>query len=177
MHELRDANDARRMVDFWADVGATSFKAYMHITLADLRAASAEAHRRGVKITGHLCSVTYRDAAAAGIDDVEHGFFVATDFDPGKRPDVRPGQIAGMTSVAALDTNNAVFRSLVAELVAHPVTLTSTLTAFETFVSGQSPPPGLVVLDPILRDRYESFAPRWSERRARCSRRCSQGRG
>ena len=61
------------MVDYWADQGATSFKAYMHITRAELRAAVEEAHRRGLKITGHLCSVTFREAADLGIDDLEHG--------------------------------------------------------------------------------------------------------
>src|SRR5256714_5924588 len=29
MHQLKDADDARRTVNFWADQGATSFKAYM----------------------------------------------------------------------------------------------------------------------------------------------------
>ena len=32
--------DARRMVDFWADQGATSFKAYMHITRDELKPRS-----------------------------------------------------------------------------------------------------------------------------------------
>ena len=31
MHELTGPDDARRMVNFWADEGATSFKAYMNI--------------------------------------------------------------------------------------------------------------------------------------------------
>src|SRR5665647_1407726 len=68
MYELKDAADATRMASFWADAGATSFKAYMHITRAELAAATKEAHRRGLKITGHLCSVTYHEAAAIGID-------------------------------------------------------------------------------------------------------------
>src|SRR6185295_4084445 len=62
MHELRDAEDARKMVNFWADQGATSFKAYMNITRAELRAAVEEAHKRGLKVTGHLCSIGYREA-------------------------------------------------------------------------------------------------------------------
>src|SRR6185503_15411136 len=42
MHELTGVEDARRMVNFWADEGATSFKAYMNITRAELRAAVEE---------------------------------------------------------------------------------------------------------------------------------------
>ena len=78
MHPLRDAADARRMVEYWADQGATSFKAYMYITRDELAAAIETAHARGLKVTGHLCSVTYPEAAALGIDDLEHGFFVNT---------------------------------------------------------------------------------------------------
>src|ERR1700712_327486 len=110
MYELKDAADATRFASFWADAGATSFKAYMHITRAELEAAVKEAHRRGLKITGHLCSVTYHEAAAIGIDNLEHGFFVATDFVTGKKPDVCPGQSVGMTSVAAVDTAGPQFK-------------------------------------------------------------------
>ena len=59
----------------------------MDITRAELKAAIGEAHRRHLKITGHLCSVTYPEAAALGIDDLEHGFFVNTELDPGKQLD------------------------------------------------------------------------------------------
>jgi len=58
MYVLKDSADARRFVAFWADAGATSLKAYMNITRAELAAAVDEAHRRGLKITGHLCSIT-----------------------------------------------------------------------------------------------------------------------
>jgi len=155
MYELKDAADARRMVDFWADAGATSFKAYMNITRAELAAAIQEVHRRGFRITGHLCSVTYREAAALGIDDLEHGFFVSTDFVPGKKPDVCPGQGVGMAALAKVDPNSPEFRSLVADLIAHHVAVTSTLTVFETFTPGQPMPPGLDVLDPILKHEFE----------------------
>ena len=155
MYELKDANDARRMVNFWADAGATSFKAYMNITGAELAAAVQEAHKRGLKITGHLCSVTYREAAALGIDNLEHGFFVSTDFVPDKKPDVCPGQAVGMAALAKVDPSRPEFKSLVADLIAHHVALTSTLTVFETFTPGQPIPPGLDVLDPILKQRFE----------------------
>ncbi len=160
MYELKDAADARRMVNFWADAGATSFKAYMNITRAELKAAVEEAHKRGMKITGHLCSVTYREAVDAGIDDLEHGFFVATDFVSDKEPDVCPGQAKGMAALAQVDTSDARFRELVSYLVSHHVAVTSTLTVFETFTPGQPEPPGLEVLDPILRDRFAHFRAR-----------------
>src|SRR5258708_27086425 len=74
MHDMKGAEDARKQVAYWADMGASSFKAYMQITRDELRAAVDGVHRRGRKITGHLCSVTYAEAADLGIDDLEHGF-------------------------------------------------------------------------------------------------------
>src|SRR5512146_1222524 len=126
VHELTDAADARRLIDFWSDNGATSLKAYMHITRDELRAATDEGHKRGLKITGHLCSVTYREAAALGIDNLEHGFFAATDFVPDKKPDVCPGQGAGQAALAAVDPNSEAAKSLIRDLVQHHVALTST---------------------------------------------------
>jgi len=155
MHTLEDAADATRMVDFWADAGATSFKAYMMITRAELGAAVKEAHARGLKITGHLCSVTYREAADLGIDDLEHGFFVSTDFVADKKPDECPGQRAGMEALSGVDPGGPRFGALVDTLLAHHVAVTSTLTVFETFTPGRPQPPGLDVLDPILRERFE----------------------
>jgi imidazolonepropionase-like amidohydrolase len=155
MYELKDAADARRVVNFWVDAGATSLKAYMNITRAELGASVQEAHRRGLKITGHLCSVTYREAAALGIDNLEHGFFVATDFVPDKKADVCPGQSVGMAAVAGVDPAGPEFKSLVKDLIAHHVAVTSTLTVFETFTPGQPMPPGIEVLDPILKQQFE----------------------
>ena len=64
-HPLRDAADARALVRYWASLGFTSAKAYMNITSAELAAAIDEAHRHGMKITGHICSVGYEEAVAA----------------------------------------------------------------------------------------------------------------
>jgi imidazolonepropionase-like amidohydrolase len=155
MHDLKDAGDARRQVDYWADMGATSFKAYMQITRDELRAAVDEAHKRGMKITGHLCSVTYAEAADAGIDDLEHGFLASTDFVADKKPDECPGQTAGQRTIAALDPEGAPFKTLVKKLVDKHVALTSTLTVFETFTPGRPMPPGLDVLLPQLRQQFE----------------------
>jgi enamidase len=154
---LRDANDARKMVNYWADEGATSFKAYMHITRDELGAAAQEAHKRGLKITGHLCSVTFREAAALGIDDLEHGFIVASDFVPDKKPDECPAGNAVQRSIATLDVSSAGPRDLIAELVKRHVAITSTLTIFETFATSQpsAPAKALDALLPEARRQYE----------------------
>jgi enamidase len=165
MYALKDSADARRFVAFWADAGATSLKAYMNITRAELAAAIDEAHRRGLKITGHLCSVTYREAADLGIDDLEHGFFVSTDFVKEKQPDVCPGQgTAGITALGGVDPKSPEFTSLVQHLIAHHVAVTSTQTVFETVAPGRPIPPGIDVLDPVLKAQYDQQYARVQQR-------------
>jgi enamidase len=154
MHAVTTPDEARRHVAYWADQGATSLKAYMQISRAELRAAIDEGHRRGLKITGHLCSVTFGEAADLGIDDLEHGFFPATDFVADKQADVCPGQARGQQTIAALDENGAPFKALVRKLVDKHVALTSTLTVFETLTRGRPVPPGLEVLTPQLAESF-----------------------
>ena len=155
MTALATGPAAARHVDYWAEAGATSFKAYMQISRAALGAAVQAAHARGLKVTGHLCSVTYAEAAGLGIDNLEHGFIAATDFVTGKVPDECPGQGRGQQSVADLDPQGAPFKALVATLIAKGVALTSTLTVFETLTPGRPMPPGLDVLTPLLKTQFE----------------------
>jgi imidazolonepropionase-like amidohydrolase len=130
MHTLTGADDARRMVNFWADQGATSFKAYMNISRDELRAAVEEAHKRGLKVTGHLCSIGYREAAEIGIDNLEHGLFADSEFVADKKPDQCPGG-AVSASLRQLDLNSAPVQETIRTLVAKKVAITSTLPVFE----------------------------------------------
>jgi imidazolonepropionase-like amidohydrolase len=137
MHELSGPDDARRTVAYWADEGMTSFKAYMNITRAELGAAIEEAHRRKLKLTGHLCSVTWREAIGLGIDDLEHGILEDTEFVADKKPDVCPPGAKTDSSLANLDMQGAPVQQLIRELVAHHVAVTSTLPVFEASVPGR----------------------------------------
>ncbi|HEY7789105.1 MAG TPA: amidohydrolase family protein [Vicinamibacterales bacterium] len=156
MHELTGPDDATRMVNFWADAGATSFKAYMHITRAELAAAVKAAHARGLKITGHLCSIGFREAAAIGIDNLEHGLEVDTEFDPGKQPDVCPPGNVSNDTLSTLDLNSQPVQDMIRNLVAHHVAVTSTLPVFEISVPGRPPlePRVLDALSPESRVDY-----------------------
>jgi len=158
MHELSGPADARRMVNFWADSGATSFKAYMNITREELRAAAEEAHKRHLKVTGHLCSVGFREAAEAGIDNLEHGFIVDTEFIPGKKPDqCPPGGLAAVgATFANLDGDSPQLKDLFRTLVEYHVAITSTLPVFEQFVPGR-PPLQQRVLDAMLPEARSNY--------------------
>ena len=129
MHTLTGADDARRMVNYWADLGATSFKAYMNISREELRAVVDEAHRRRLKVTGHLCSVGYKEAAEIGIDNLEHGLFADSEFVPNKQPDQCPQGVSN--SLRQLDINGPAVQETIRALVSKNVAITSTLPVFE----------------------------------------------
>jgi len=154
-HTITSPEDARNEVAFWADQGVNSFKAYMHLTRAELKAAIDEAHRHHLKVTGHLCSVTYPEAVAAGIDNLEHGFFVNTQLDPGKKPDECPDTI-GDPTIAAMTPESPAANALIRLLVDHHVAITSTLPVFEQSVPLHSPLQArqMAVLSPQAKESY-----------------------
>jgi imidazolonepropionase-like amidohydrolase len=150
-HVLTDAQDARRMVSYWADQGVTSFKGYMYITREELGAAIDEAHKRKIKVTGHLCAVGFREAASLGIDNLEHGIIVDTEFVAGKKPDVCPPQNETVATIGKLDMESAPVKELIRDLVARKVAITSTLPVFESFIANR-PPLQRRVLDSMTAD-------------------------
>jgi hypothetical protein len=103
----------------------------MFITRAELGAAIQAAHKRGIKVTGHLCAVTFREAADLGIDDLEHGLFVDTEFLAGKKPDQCPDDPEDPVGMAKLDVNSGPLHETIQHLVEHHVAVTSTLPVFE----------------------------------------------
>ncbi len=139
LHELQDPEEAVRLVNYWIDEGVTSFKAYMHITRAELGAAVKAAHARGVKVTGHLCSVGFSEAADLGMDDLEHGIVVDQEFNPAKQPDVCPPSANDHPSVEKVDVESEAVQTMIKKLVTHHVAVTSTLVIFETFAPEQPP--------------------------------------
>jgi enamidase len=151
-HVLQGPEDAERFVNYWADAGAKSFKAYTTISRAELAAAIKAAHKRGLKLTGHICSVTHHEAAEMGIDNIEHSFYAISDFVPNKVPDQCPRS----ASVADVDMNSAPVQALIKELVAKGVSYTSTLPAPETLTPGRPMPKGLEVLVPSLKADFEN---------------------
>ncbi len=127
MYQLKNPEEARKFVNYWADAGMTSFKAYMKINQATLGAAIETAHQRGLKVTGHLCSVTYREAATLGIDHLEHGFLASTDFAKNKVKDECPAQ----NGLAEMNPDSEEAKSLIRFLIEKKVSINSTLAVFD----------------------------------------------
>jgi imidazolonepropionase-like amidohydrolase len=139
LHALTGPEDAARTVDYWASEGVTSFKAYMHITPDELKTAIERAHAHGMKLTGHLCSVGFIEAAGMGIDNLEHGLPEDTEFYSGKKPGVCPGREATAEMAKRVDVEGSQVQGMIRYLVAHHVAVTSTLAVYESFVPNRPP--------------------------------------
>jgi imidazolonepropionase-like amidohydrolase len=156
MHVLTNADDARRTVEYWIGEGVRSFKAYMYIHRAELKAAIDAAHARGLKVTGHLCSIGFREAAELGIDDLEHGFEVDTEFFPDKKQDTCPDATQAARAAAQLDVRSDAVQATIRTLVQHHVAVTSTLPVFEQTVPTRPDEPQRV-LDVLSEDARKAY--------------------
>lgn len=145
---------ARRFVAYWGAEGATWIKAYTDIRRSELGAAIQEAHKRGMKVTGHLCSVSFQEAVALGIDNLEHGMLTASDFDASKKADACPTTL--MNSLGSADANGSVAQQTIRTMIQKGVSMTSTLAVYEPFVANRPTKDErtLNAMDPEVRAAY-----------------------
>ncbi|HEU5184038.1 MAG TPA: amidohydrolase family protein, partial [Gemmatimonadaceae bacterium] len=151
MAVIESPEAARRFVAYWAQEGATWLKAYTDIRQVELKAAIEEAHKRGVKVTGHLCSVSFQEAVDLGIDNLEHGLLTATDFDPEKKVDMCP-----QGSMVRVGTSNSeAWRATIRKMIDKKVGMTSTLAVYEPFFPKRpTDERGLEAMAPEVREAY-----------------------
>jgi imidazolonepropionase-like amidohydrolase len=149
--------EARLFVRYWVSEGATSFKAYMNVSRAVLAAAIDEAHGLGATVTGHLCSVSFEEASALGIDNLEHGLAVASDLAESKEPDRCPG-LPWAKQAELMDPDSPAVRALIETLVARGVAVTSTLPVFAAGLHPAIPTQeSLALLSPRSRQAAEAI--------------------
>ena len=156
LHQLSGPEDATRTVNYWLDEGVDNFKAYNFITADELSAAITAAHKRGAKVTGHLCSIGFREAASLGIDNLEHGLLVDTEFFPWKKPGECPDTPKDMDFISKLDVQSGPVHEMILDLVKHHVAITSTLPVFEVEVPGR-PSIQRRVLDALTPEARSAF--------------------
>jgi imidazolonepropionase-like amidohydrolase len=153
-HVLSGPEDATREVNFWIDQGVMNFKAYQHVNRAELGAIIKAAHARGAKVTGHLCTVNFREAMDLGIDGLEHGIRTDTEFTPSKKPDMCPPAAETASTISKLDIESKPVQDLIHDLVQHHISITSTLAVFEPAPGRPLQPGVLQVLAPPALENY-----------------------
>ncbi len=151
------AEDVRRVIAYWASEGATWIKFHNTVPREVLKAGIEEAHALGLRVTGHLCSVTFPEASALGIDLLQHGFITNSEYVPGKVPDVCP---AGNQRVQAdVDVSSPAVQQSIRAIVAAGTPVASTLGAYETFIAERASvqPGALEMLEPETRKEVEAL--------------------
>ncbi|MEO7175504.1 MAG: amidohydrolase family protein [Saprospiraceae bacterium] len=156
MKENKTPEEAAAFVNYWADQGFTSFKAYIGVDKPTLKAAINAAHKRKLKITAHLDAVTYQEAAIMGIDNLEHGFLASSDFVFDKKENERPAAGLGYKSLGNLDTQSDSVKRYIQFLIDRKVGITSSLAVFEAGTSTQPQPneDAVNAMSPDTRDYY-----------------------
>lgn len=131
---IESADEAARLVNYWADEGATWFKILSGPT-AVVRAVVDAAHARGLRVTAHLCAVTFTEGALLGVDALQHGFITNSEYVPGKQPDVCPP--TNQRAQADVDPTSAEVRESIRRIVAAGASVVSTLGVYESFMVGR----------------------------------------
>ena len=134
------------VINEWADQGITSLKVYENINGTEIRSIVDAAHKRGQKVTGHLCAAGFVEAAQAGIDNLEHGIAVDTEFFSRKKTGECPERSEWLPELARIDIKSEPVQGMIRELVNRRVVITSTLAVFEEFVDEK------FELDPRMQD-------------------------
>lgn len=138
---ITSSDEVAKEVDFWANKGVTSFKLYNYVTKEDMSVCVAEAHKRGLKVTGHLCSITYEEASNLGIDNLEHGFMASSDFIVNKEEnDCDPFQARESLTNEPVDSPK--INALIDLLIKNGTTLTTTPNVFEPYTNRELIPGG-----------------------------------
>jgi imidazolonepropionase-like amidohydrolase len=166
MAQIGSPEEARRIVNYWADEGVTWFKAYTDISREALRAAIVAAHKRGLKFTGHLCSVSFREAVVLGIDNIEHGLFTNSDYVPNRTPDHCSPEMR--TSLLKVAIDGPEVQQTIREMVKNNVAMSSTLAVYELSYPDRPPLEDrvLAALSPEAREEYLSARKETSARAA-----------
>ncbi len=160
-HEVKSAAAAVRKVNFWADEGFTSVKVYTTLSREIMAATIDAAHKRGLQVTGHIGTVSYREAAEIGIDNLEHGFLAASDFIPDRKPGDPSNPLLAYRAMEHLNPDAPEVNDLIRFLVEKHVAITSTLAIFETFTAGRRPA-GAAELEALAPPLRESYLARWA---------------
>jgi imidazolonepropionase-like amidohydrolase len=169
MAQIGTAQEARRIVNYWADEGVTWFKAYTDISREALGAAIDEAHKRGLKFTGHLCSVSFREAVELHIDMLEHGFFTNSDYVKNRQPDhCSPDMRSSLLNVTM---DGPEVQRTIQAMVTNKVGMSSTLAVYELSYPDRPPLEDRVLeaLAPEAREEYMAARRETSARAAESS--------
>ena len=133
-------DSARAWVNWLADRGYQQVKMYSSLDTALVRVVTAEAHKRGLRTSGHVPNgMTAEEFVRAGVDEIQHVNFLFLNFWRDSVKDTRTPErfTAPAQRAALLDLQSERVQSFVRLLRERQIVLDPTLVAFEGMFVGR----------------------------------------
>jgi imidazolonepropionase-like amidohydrolase len=139
--------EARAAVDNYKRLGYVQIKVYSSVKPELVPAIIDEAHRNGLRVSGHIPSqMTASECIKLGFDEVQHANFLMLNFMPDVKETRTPARFSEPAKRGAdLDLNSPEVKGFVQLLLEHHTTLDPTLSVFEEMFEGR---PGQ--MDPVF---------------------------
>ncbi|HEX6368420.1 MAG TPA: amidohydrolase family protein [Longimicrobium sp.] len=147
---------ARAHVAWYADHGYRHIKVYSSLKPELVPVIAEEAHRRGMRLSGHIPEgMRAQDAVRAGFDEIQHANMLVLNFLHDSLDTRTPQRFHGPAQEAAsLNLNSDSVRAFVALLRERGTVVDPTLNAFESMFTARQGE-----LDPVLADIAHRLPP------------------
>lgn len=160
---LQGPEDAARVTAYWGEEGVDWMKVYTQVTRDELAAVVKAAHEKGVKVTGHLCSISHTEAVELGIDSIEHTLMTNTDYVKDKEPDKCPTG-PWRAEYVDLDFDSDEVQHTFRTMIEKGIGRTTTPAVYEMYVQGRpmADERSLAAMSPETREEYIKSYERFS---------------
>jgi hypothetical protein len=149
--------EAKADVKHYKDLGYVQIKIYSSVKPELVPVIAAEAHRAGMRVSGHVPAfMTMEQAVAQGYDEVQHANFWFLNFLIDSVPDTRtPARFTAVAEHAAeLDLSSERVRTFVKLLQDHHTVVDPTVNAFDDMFRGRPS-----VMSPALAEVADRLPP------------------
>ncbi|MGA8143425.1 MAG: amidohydrolase family protein [Candidatus Acidiferrales bacterium] len=154
---------AKMWTDRYHDAGFLQIKIYSSVPLAELKDVTAEAHRLGMSVTGHIPEgLTAYQGVEAGMDQINHIQYVEEIMHPSLPPNA--SRLDRLKAAANLEVSSPDALKAIAFLVEHGTVIDPTIALSELYTATSAKPvaafePGLAKVAPELAEELSFDAP------------------
>jgi imidazolonepropionase-like amidohydrolase len=130
---VSDEKAGREWVDKYASLGMTQIKLYSSLKPELVEPIAEEAHRKGLRLSGHIpAGLTASEAVRLGYDEIQHVNFLVLNFMPDVKDTRTPARfLEPAKRTADLDLRSPQVREFIQLLKDRHTTLDPTLSIFE----------------------------------------------
>ena len=158
VERVNNAAQAKEWVDRYYDLGFQQIKIYSSVKLVNVEAITAEAHRLGMTVTGHIPEgMNAYQGVEAGMDQINHIQYVADIMRKPVPPNSK--RVDRIEAAANIDLSSPESQRAIEFLKSHGTVIDPTLVVFESFTVGPDRPlaslePGVTKVAPELAEQF-----------------------